>query len=701
MKAFGYKTLLAAGALVSSGVAWACADTSCYPTWKLFGGSYSCESRGFLAPGNDTRVNLLYLVRDRGGVSKAGLSYPKGSYDTQGFGNVFLDPYTQGAGFYAEPNGRDGENPRNYGTRCANFDAASEQLIAAMRANRSLPAAERDALIAARKEAGRECSETGTAGDWPSVASPAGREFLGYMKAGDAFYTQQFDTARSELAALAAASDPWVRETAAYLSIRVELAAAQVSASGEYGEWEPDRVDKASVKRGLTAIGSYLKTWPTGRYAGSAQGLLRRALWFAGDNAALAKEYERALNTIDPSNRAAADLVFEVDNKWLFGTGASDIKPQGPMLLAVLDLMQMRKSVSDTGEVWQEPKLTAEQLDAQKDAFAGQPELFSFLQATHAFYLGNSPRKVLQLIPDDARQPAYTNLAFSRQVLRGQALAALKDRNEEGFWLELLGGAKGLWQRPTVELALAMNWERSGKLAQVFAKGSPIQETMIRRELIIHSASPAMLRTTIGDSTRGEYERDLATFVLLRKDLGHGDYAAFANDIRLVRPGAGTDGYMYYLPDQESVPVGLFTKGKWTDGYKCPSISQTARTLSANPNAVGARLCLGDFWRLNGFDGFEVSGEPQKADELGGVAQLFPGTPQPRSAIYTSIIADPTAAGPDKAYALYRAVMCYAPSGYNGCGGKDVPKSQRKAWYDQLKAKYPTSPWAKKLRYYW
>ena len=45
--------------------------------------------------------------------------------------------------------------------------------------------------------------------------------------------------------------------------------------------------------------------------------------------------------------------------------------------------------------------------------------------------------------------------------------------------------------------------------------------------------------------------------------------------------------------------------------------------------------------------------------------------------------------------------MCYAPSAMNDCGGADVSKSQRKAWFDQLKRDYPQSPWAKKLRYYW
>jgi hypothetical protein len=45
--------------------------------------------------------------------------------------------------------------------------------------------------------------------------------------------------------------------------------------------------------------------------------------------------------------------------------------------------------------------------------------------------------------------------------------------------------------------------------------------------------------------------------------------------------------------------------------------------------------------------------------------------------------------------------MCYAPSGYNDCGGEDVDKAVRKAWFQQLKRDYPGSVWAKSLKYYW
>jgi hypothetical protein len=117
---------------------------------------------------------------------------------------------------------------------------------------------------------------------------------------------------------------------------------------------------------------------------------------------------------------------------------------------------------------------------------------------------------------------------------------------------------------------------------------------------------------------------------------------------------------------------------------------------------VAGRLCLGDFFRLHGLDYMHGKYDLRpKADELGGFANGFAGKRNFRSEFYTAIAADSAAKPGDKAYALYRAVMCYAPSAMNDCGGADVPKSQRKAWFDQLKRDYPQSPWAKKLRYYW
>jgi hypothetical protein len=65
------------------------------------------------------------------------------------------------------------------------------------------------------------------------------------------------------------------------------------------------------------------------------------------------------------------------------------------------------------------------------------------------------------------------------------------------------------------------------------------------------------------------------------------------------------------------------------------------------------------------------------------------------------LIADPATPAKDKAYALFRAVNCYRPTGSNECGGRDVDVAQRKAWFNTLKSHYGATSWARSLEYYW
>lgn len=701
------RTLIALTALATSTVAWACADPGCEGDFNLLGRFQSCQGRAMLAPGNDSRINLMLLLADRGGrpLSTVTPADPDAAGSWLNSASVFLDwKLLRASMFPATAN--PGEEPEGSyaGSRCQSYAGGTAALEAAMKANRALPEGERTALITARAEAEEVCkSATAYSRRWadqdkleplpkftalPQVTSKPGREYLDYITAADAFYGEAWDDARNGFAKLAGASDPFVRETAAYMLIRVEFAAAQAGAFDEYGDYDPAKPDRAAVKRGLEALSAYLKTWPEGRYAASAKALLRRGLWLAGNYEALGGSYAGMLERTSPADEAAALLVEEVDTKLLFNPDAKGASLRGPMLLAARLLVQMRDdNYAEEGPA--KPGISAQALDAMAPQFAGAPDLFAYLQATHAFYYGADYRRVLQLIPDDARRPSHTNLSFSRQMLRGMALAALKDRNEGGFWQELLGGAKGPWQRPLAELGLALHWERAGRLDAVFAAGSPITDATIRARLIDYSAGPALLRTIVQSKASPADERDLAHRVLLSNQLVFGRYGDFVSDLKL--PFAKTDGQ-----------AAFFKRGRVSDGYPCAPIAVTVAALAKNPQDIPGRLCLGDFFRFHGLDSLHGQYYPNPdKDELGGHAQGFAGKRNFRSEFYTSIIADTKAAPNDKAYALYRAVMCYAPSGMNDCGGADAPKSQRKAWFERLKRDYPQSPWAKKLRYYW
>jgi len=701
------KGVVMAGLLASSGAALACADVGCEPVWSLFGGAQACHNRVVIAPGNDSRVNLLALLRDSAGLgligpASGGGSYPGHEYDEESFGHVFLDWGMVTRAWVPAPDPLADAAPGP----CERFGAATPAFTAAMAANRALGDAERSTLADARARLVARCSDKAL----PEVLAgleltraPA-KAFLGYLAASDAFYAARYDEARAGFAALAAAPDPWVAETARYMVARAELGAALAHSIDEYGFFDGLKaVDKSAALRGKAALDDYLKAYPAGRYAASARGLERRALWLSGDFAALGARYESLLAEVPKDGAPLVDLINEADGKYLATTYNPNPRGGGLLLLAAADLMAMR--VADPGDPYDQggpdAALDAATLASQQASFLRAPELYAFLQANHAFYVAKDYARVLQLIPDDARKSSYTPLAFSRQVLRGQALAAKGDPNEAGFWLELLGGAKDLWQRPTVELGLAMNWERHGKLAQVFAPGSPITDSHVREILLAHSAGPALLRRAALDAARPQHERDAALFTLLYKQLSRGDFAGFAANLPLVRGDAQPEG-LWSVGAGAPTAVGLFGKGRTAQaGFACPGIDATARMLAGDPRNIRARLCLGDFWRMNGFDGFTALDTAPPKAQLGGAANEYPGTPLRRGVIYASVIADPLSSAEERAYALFRAVNCYAPSGFNACGGEDVPVAQRKAWFDRLRREFPKSPWTQKLKYYW
>ena len=698
--------LVMAGLLATSGAALACADVGCDPTWSLFGGAQACHNRVVIAPGNDSRVNLLALLRDSAGLGLGGTEYPKPEYDEEGFGHMFLDwgmvtrTWVPALDPMADPPADVIDGP------CGAFRAATPEFTAALAVSRGLPGGDRTALTAARTQLVARCADSSLPAVLPgvSVSSAPGKAFLGYLAASDAFYATRYSEAASGYAALASAPDPWVAETARYMVARAWLGEALLHSMDQYGFFDGLKaVDKAAALRGRAALADYLKAYPKGRYAASARGLERRAMWLSGDFAALGQRYESVLAEAPKEGEPLVDLINEVDGKYLSNNDNPDAFGGGLLLLAAADLKAMRVADPDARYDMGGPEkqIEAAALASQQAAFLRAPQLYAFLQANHAFYVAKDYARVLQLIPDDAKRPSYTPLAFSRQVLRGQALAARGDPNEAGFWLELLGGAKALWQRPTVELGLAMNWERHGKLAQVFASGSPITDRMVREILLTHSAGPALLRRVALDVERAQTERDVALFTLLYKQLSRGDYAGFRSNQTLVRSDATTEGLWGFAPGS-AAPLGLFAKGRTSQaGFACPALQGTVAALAANPNDVHARLCLGEFWRLNGFDGFTTLDTPPSRGALGGAANEFAGKPLARGSIYAAVIADPRSAPDDRAYALYRAVNCYGPSGYNGCGGEEVAKPVRKGWYDRLKREFPKSLWAQKLKYYW
>ncbi|WP_068072858.1 hypothetical protein [Novosphingobium lentum] len=692
-------SIVALVAVLLGGPARASSDYTCSPSWRLADYAMGCGNRAMPSPGNDSRVNVVLLFARPSKSGSAAQPYPKAGWEERGFGHSFFSwPQLREASGLKVDDTTQADPP--YDSRCSSLASGSAAFAAAMAANARLPAAERTLLTEARASLAETCTGDTRAlrATWPDMASAPGRAFLGYLRGADAFYGGDWAGARTLFAAQIQAADPWVAETAAYMAIRIELNAAQQDSFDEYGTFlGAAKTDKAAVARAQAAIAAYLKRYPKGRYVTSARGLERRALWLAGDRAALSAAYERALGVLPVDSAEAFALVQEIDNKLLFGADAKQ-PITSPLLLAVHDLLEMRRIDEDAT-----PALDAATLAAQKPLFATRPDLFTYLGAAQAFYVRKDMAAVLALTSPASTAAGTSPVTFGMAMLRGMALAALHDAGEIAQWQAMLASPHALYQRPLVELALARRLERDGRVAEVFAAGSLVTDPTIREILLYHVAGPDLLRQVARDCALDRHQRDVAAFTLLRRDLANERFADFADDRKLVAADADSSATLWNFPFDETIPVGLFVAGKWSQGFRCPPIAATAASLATNPADLSARLCLGEFWRLNAFDALAIAerGEERPDGALGTSPSLFPGHAITRASLYDGIIAQRSAPAEARAYALYRAVHCYAPSGNNDCGGTDVPIATRRAWHDALKREYPASRWARELQFYW
>jgi hypothetical protein len=696
---------LAVLVLTWSGTAHASADSTCYPDWKIKQTDYNgCSSTALLSPGNDTRVNLLMLLHDRHGSVGPANKYRYDIPERRGDAEPF-DWASFALKLGPSPLSSDEEQAGDFpfGTRCMSNIAASAAFVDAAAKAKGLTAEERATLTAVRIGLKPECTDAKVAAvtrdTLALVRSNSGRAFAEYLIGAAAFYDGAFSDARNAFISVGKPESPWLAEASAYMLGRTWLNQAMETAFDEYGGLAKDQAEPGLLDNAYSGFQAYLKRYPAGLYADSARGLLRRVYWLGGDRARLADAYVAQFRAPASADRSLPDLVQEIDLKLL-----GELKPEDvsdPMLLAVLDLYAMRHPNDPKMADYGTPPMTRAMLDAQRPKFAGNEALFVYLQAVHAFYVSNRPADVLQLIPAGRSDTDY--LGFSRQLLRAAALDANGDAAARPAILALIAAAKKPHQRGSVELALALHDERAKAVDSVFAAGSVIRDADVREILLRYHAGPQLLRQQAAKAA-SETERQVAIFTLLYKDVTRGAYSDFGRDLTLVpenvRP-AKQDDYSNPVYTNPS----LF-RWQGSSEFACPPLKAVAAMLAAKPKDPASLLCLGEFIRITGFDPdyYGVTrylDEQPDADELGGAPSLFPGKRFSRLSAYKAIMADVAAGPANRAYALYRAVNCYAPSGYNGCDSTEATKAQRKAWFDQLKGQYPTSVWAKKLRYYW
>ncbi|CAM7353131.1 hypothetical protein [Citrobacter cronae] len=579
----------------------------------------------------------------------------------------------------------------------SNNTESVSQYFAALLADAALTAEQRQALAQARmglySDATREQIESSLA-NLPAD-SPA-QHYKSYLAAAASFYAGDYASAERDFTQLAKSDRPWLAETAQYMLMRTALNKSSQNSVGEYGDFDIAKINREDASQAQILAQAYLQRFPQGQYADSTRGMLRRINWYLQAWPQLAGLYEQTIQQAADAQQLRK-IVIEYDNVYgmaFYEQSVLEAFPDAPRV-NYIELLRALRLNSDN-----KPTLTQAQLDASKPVFEQSQKLplWRDLQLNLWLATGNYAAIIQAVAPAQKLAPRDT-LAFSEQVLYGEALMGQKNwAAARDFWQQLLKVSQDNEQRQYVQAKLAATLVYSGDVAAIFAPESAVTNLRFRSQVLKTQATLEQLRQQAVHGPNNE-ERTIALHTLLVRDLTENRFGDWLNDKKLVSDITPP------VIDEAFNDVNLSTFDWNGDaaqaGYTCRSLNETVTVLSKKADDAHALNCLGEFFRTT-----QTHVDLWKNSTGNDVLEAAISRKQPfgqfdRQSYYQQIITSPTAEVEDKSFALYRAIMCYAPSGSNECGGEDVDKLQRKGWFTQLKTQYPGSPWAQKLKYYW
>ncbi|KMH52209.1 hypothetical protein SM73_00252 [Klebsiella quasipneumoniae] len=579
----------------------------------------------------------------------------------------------------------------------SNTLAAVSQFNTALLAAPSVTPQQRHDLALARLKLFYGANITAVLDILNSFPADTDADLFAYYLSGIAhFYGGNFTAATQDFTLLLESKQPWLAETAQYMLMRTALNKSSQNSVGQYGDFDIARINREDAALAQKEAQTYLQRWPTGVYADSARNMLRRINWYLQAWPQLAGLYEQAFQQASDAGELRR-LVSEYDN--VFGMPFYDQPvqtafPDAPQV-SYVELLRALRLNADS-----KPALTQAQLDASKAAFekSGKLPLWRNLQLQLWNVTGNDAA-ILQAVTPAKTLPAHDILAFSEQVLYGEALMAQKQWPAAvDFWRQLLQLSQDREQQQFIQAKLAATLVYSGNAAAIFAADSPVTNLRFRSRVLKTQASPELLRQQAVSGPNNE-ERTIALHTLLVRDLTENRFGDWLKDKTL----ASAITQPVISEAFNDVNLSSFDwNGKATEaGYACRSLDDTVAVLSKNADDAHALNCLGEFFRTTQTH-VDLWKDAAGNDVLeDAIDRQQPLGQYHRQSYYQQIITSPKAEPEDKSYALYRAILCYAPSGSNECGGEDVDKLQRKGWFTQLKTQYPGSQWAQKLKYYW
>lgn len=569
--------------------------------------------------------------------------------------------------------------------------------FAALLADPTLAAEQRQALAQARtgllSGATREQIESSLA--TLPADSPA-QSYKNYLAAAASFYAGDYASAERDFTQLAKSERPWLVETAQYMLMRAALNKSSQNSVGEYGDFDIAKINREDATQAQTQAQVYLQRFPQGLYAESARGMLRRINWYLQAWPQLAGLYEQTLQQ-SADARQLRDIVIEYDNVYgmaFYEQSVVEAFPDAPHV-SYIELLRALRLDNNS-----KPTLTQAQLDASKPVFEQSQKLPLWRDLQLNLWLATENyAAIIQAVTPAQKLAAHDTLAFSEQVLYGEALMGQKNwPAARDFWLQLLKLSQDNEQQQYVQAKLAATLVYSGDVAAVFAPESAVTNLRFRSQILKTQASPELLRQQAVHGPNNE-ERTIALHTLLVRDLTENRFGDWLNDRKLtsaITPPVIGDAF-----DDVNLSIFDWNGDAAQAGYTCRSLNETVTVLSKKADDAHALNCLGEFFRTTQthVDLWKNSAGNDVLESA--ISRKEPFGQFDRQSYYQQVITSPKAEVEDKSFALYRAIMCYAPSGSNECGGEEVDKLQRKGWFTQLKTQYPGSPWAQKLKYYW
>lgn len=579
----------------------------------------------------------------------------------------------------------------------SNTLAAVSQFNAALLATPSVTPQQRHDLALARLKLFYGANITAVADILNSFPADADADLFAYYLSGIAhFYGGNYTAATQDFTLLLESNQPWLTETAQYMLMRTALNKSSQNSVGQYGDFDIARINRDDAAQAQKEAQAYLQRWPAGLYADSARNMLRRINWYLQAWPQLAELYEQAFRQTADAGELRR-LVSEYDNVFGMPFYAQPVLaafPDAPQVSYVELLRALRLNADN------KPTLTQAQLDASKAEFekSGNLPLWRDLQLQLWSATGNDAA-ILQAVTPAKTLPANDILAFSEQVLYGEALMGQKQwPAARDFWQQLLQLSQNPEQQQYTQAKLAATLVYSGNAAAIFAADSPVTNLRFRSRVLKTQASPELLRQQAAKGPNNE-ERTIALHTLLVRDLTESRFSDWLNDKKLAT--AITQPVISEAFNDVNLSSFDWSGEATEAGYACRSLDDTVTVLSKNADDAHALNCLGEFFRTTQTH-VDLWKDQSGNDMLeAAINRQQPQGQYDRQSYYQQIITSPKAEPEDKSYALYRAILCYAPSGSNECGGEDVEKLQRKGWFTQLKTQYPGSPWAQKLKYYW